>query len=104
MLVAKPAPKYNGRVAALSYFSDTSPEAEAVLVALLRQAAPWRKWEMVGEMNAAVRLLALEGLRRRFPQAGEAELRRRLADLLLGPALAEKAYGPLIVTASDDNA
>lgn len=88
----------------LSYFSDTTPEAEAVLLALLRQASPWRKLEMVGEMNAAVRLLALQGLRHRFPQAGEAELRRRLADLLLGPDLAEKAYGPLIMTESNDNA
>jgi hypothetical protein len=88
----------------LSYFSDTASEAEAVLMALLRQASPWRKLEMVGEMNAAVRLLALEGLRRRFAQAGEAELRRRLADILLGPTLAEKAYGPLVVTESDDNA
>lgn len=75
--------------------SDTDPQAEAVLRELLRQAPAWRKLEMVGELNAAMRTMALAGLRQRHPQAGEAELRRRLADLLLGPKLAMRAYGPL---------
>jgi len=34
-------------------------------------------------------------LRARFPQDSAAQLRRRLADLWLGPELAAKAYGPL---------
>ncbi len=38
--------------------------------------------------------LALAGLRNRHPQAGEAEIRRRLMDLLLGEELAAKVYGP----------
>jgi hypothetical protein len=76
-------------------FSDTSPEAEAVLIALLRQAPSWRKIEMVGELNAAVRQFALSGLRERYPEADLPEIRRRLADLLLGEELAEKVYGPL---------
>jgi hypothetical protein len=75
-------------------FSDTSPEAEAVLIQLLREMPPWRKLEMVGRLNATARTLALSGLKSRRPEAGEAELRQRLADLLLGPELAEKAYGP----------
>ncbi len=76
-------------------FSDTSPEAEAILIGLLRQAPPWRKIEMVGELNAAIRELALSGLHERHPQADSSEIQRRLADLLLGAELAEKAYGPL---------
>jgi hypothetical protein len=40
------------------------------------------------------RRLALAGLRERFPNASESELRRRLATLLLGPELAAKVYGP----------
>lgn len=76
-------------------FPDTRPEAEAVLLDLLRKAPPWRKLHMVAEMNQAVRTLALSGLRRRYPDASPEELRRRLADILLGPELAEKAYGPL---------
>jgi hypothetical protein len=36
------------------------------------------------------------GLRQRFPQAEDAELRRCLADLLLGPDLARKVCSELI--------
>ncbi|MFW6161847.1 MAG: hypothetical protein ACODAJ_03705 [Planctomycetota bacterium] len=64
-----------------------------MLIALLRAAPTWRRLQMVGEMNEAVRTLALSGLRRRHPNASPQELRRRLADLLLGPELAERAYG-----------
>ena len=76
-------------------FPDTQPEAERVLIELLRQAPPWRKLDMVGQLNRTVRTLALSGLRQRHPQASPGELRRRLADLLLGPELAARAYGPL---------
>ena len=75
-------------------FSDTQPEAERVLVELLRQASVSRKLEMLGQMNATARQLALQGLRARHPEATEAQLRRYLADLLLGPELAARAYGP----------
>ena len=74
---------------------DTRPEAEAVLIKLLRQAPPWRKLHMVGQLNQTVRTLALSGLRQRYPEATDQELRRRLADLLLGPELAAQVYGPL---------
>jgi hypothetical protein len=74
---------------------DTQPEAEAVLIELLRQAPPWRKLYMVDQLNQTVRTLALSGLRQRHPDATPQELRRRLADLLLGPDLAAQAYGPL---------
>ena len=76
-------------------FSDTSPAAEQVQMELLRRAPTGRKLYMVAQMNLTVRRLALSGLRERYPLAGEAELRRRLADLLLGPELAAKVYGPL---------
>ena len=75
-------------------FPDTRPEAEAVLIGLLRQAPPWRKLAMVGQLNQAVRTLALSGLRTRHPEATSQELRRRLADLLLGSDLAAQVYGP----------
>ena len=76
-------------------FSDTAHEAEAVLIRLLRQAPPWRKLEMVDELNQSVKLLALAGLRQRFPQEDDERIRRRLADLLLGEEMALKVYGPL---------
>lgn len=64
-------------------------------IALLRRAPAWRKLEMLGQMNEAVRILTLSGLRQRYPQATHDELRRRLADLILGPDLAARVYGPL---------
>ncbi len=85
-------------------FSDTDPQAETIYLELLRQAPAWRKLEMIGQLNEAVRILALAGLRQRHPKAGEAELRRRLADLYLGPDLAARAYGPLEVQEKDDDA
>ena len=76
-------------------FSDTRREAEQVLINLLRGASVTRKLEMLGQMNAAARQLALQGLQARHPGATEAQLQRYLADLLLGPELAARAYGPL---------
>lgn len=76
-------------------FSDTEPEAEQVLIDLLRRASVSRKLEMLGQMNATARQLALQGLRARHPGATEAQLQRYLADLLLGSELAARAYGSL---------
>jgi hypothetical protein len=58
---------------------------------------PWRKMALVGEMSRTVRTLALAGLRQRHPDDTSAQRQRRLADLLLGPDLAAKVYGPLPV-------
>ena len=76
-------------------YSDTHPKIEALQIQLLRQATPTRKMEMLAQLNASARTLALTGLRSRYPQAGEAELRRRLAGLLLGEELARKVYGEI---------
>ena len=75
--------------------SDTHPAAERVQIELMRQAPPWRKLHMLGQLNQTVKLMALSGLRRRYPQASEKELHRRLADLLLGAELAARVYGPI---------
>jgi hypothetical protein len=74
---------------------DTQPAAEAVLIELLRRASPARKIAMVLSANRTARELALAGLRERHPADSTAQLRRRLADLWLGPELAAKAYGPM---------
>jgi hypothetical protein len=81
-------------------FSDTGPEAEQVLIDLLRDASVTRKLEMLGQMNAAAHQFARQGLRARHPAATDAQLQRHLADLLLGPELAARAYGPLPSEAS----
>jgi hypothetical protein len=76
-----------------AYYSDTHPKMEALQIQLLRQASPTRKMNMLAQLNASARLLALTGLRSQYPQASEAELRRKLAGLLLGDELARKMYG-----------
>ena len=75
--------------------SDTHPKMEALQIQLMRQASPTRKMHMLAQLNASARTLALTGLRSRFPQASEAELRRRLAALVLGEELARKIYGEI---------
>ena len=74
-------------------FSDTHPKMEALQIQLWREASPLRKMNMLAQLNASARMLALTGLRAQYPQAGEAELRRKLAALILGEDLARKVYG-----------
>lgn len=76
-------------------FSDTHPKMEALQIQLWRQASPTRKMKMLAQLNKSAHVLALTGLRSQYPHAGEAELRRRLAGLLLGEELARKVYGEL---------
>jgi hypothetical protein len=85
--------QYNDGMSAFS--SDTRPEAEVVLIHLLRETPSWRKIEMVGQMNATVRTIMISGLKNRYPHDPPELLHRRLADLLLGPRLAMRVYGPL---------
>lgn len=76
-------------------YTDTHPQIEALQIELWRRASPTHKMNMLAQLNASARMLALTGLRSRHPQASEAELRRRLADLLLGEDLARKVYGDM---------
>ncbi len=68
---------------------------ETLQIRLLRQAPPWRKLEMVWQLNAAVQALALSGLMARYPEDSPAKIRCRLAGLLLGEELATRVYGSL---------
>jgi hypothetical protein len=58
--------------------SDTSPEAENVLIDLYRRLPPARKMKQVLDLNRTVELLALVDVRRRHPDADEREQRLRL--------------------------
>lgn len=62
---------------------DTTPEAEQVLRELLRRAPLWKRAEQWSNLILARRDLILTDLRRRYPQADAAELRKRLAARLL---------------------
>jgi hypothetical protein len=68
---------------------------EDLQIQLLRHATAARKMEMLTELNASARMLAMSGLRSQFPEANEAELRRRLAGVLLGEDMARRVYGEI---------
>jgi hypothetical protein len=74
---------------------DTSEDAQAVQIAIFRSMNPAQKVALVEDANRTSRALALTGLRSRHPGASTEEIHRRLMDLILGPELAEAAYGPL---------
>ncbi len=77
-----------------SDLTDTSPEVEALQLKYLRQASPARKLELLAQINDTVRALALAGWRIHHPDDPPEMIKRRLADLVLGEALAQKVYGP----------
>jgi hypothetical protein len=77
------------------YISDTRPEAEAVLIDLLRQAPSWRKIRMMEQLNQQMRALSLAGVQARHPNADETEVQRELAAIWLGPELAAQISGSL---------
>ena len=81
--------------------SDTRPEIAALQRRLMLQIGPARKMAMLGQMNQTVKVLALSGLRSRYPTGSPEMLRRRLADLVLGPTLAHLVYGPITGKGSD---
>ncbi len=63
---------------------DTSPEAQAVLLRLQREMPVWRKWELMDDLIRTERMFAWAGLKRRHPDASEAEFWRCMTGLLLG--------------------
>ena len=73
---------------------DTSPEAAKVQLEIYRDMTAERKLELVEDANHTARELALAGLAQRYPDDSLELLHRRLFDLVLGPELAERAYGP----------
>lgn len=75
--------------------TDTDADAHRILIDLMRRSAGWRKLQLADQLHQSLRMLALAGLRARHPGASQEELRRRLADVLLGAELAERVYGPL---------
>jgi hypothetical protein len=73
--------------------SDTSPEAERVLIEGYRKMPGWQKLQRVQALNQLAQQLALLDIRRRHSQASERELQLRLASRWLEPELMRQAFG-----------
>jgi hypothetical protein len=74
-------------------FSDTHPKMEALQIEFIRRMPAWKKLAMVDSLNETVKTLALSGVRERHPDATPQQIKRMLADLILGTDLAQKVYG-----------
>jgi len=72
---------------------DTSPEAEAIIIAGYRRMSPTEKLERVRQMTQAVQQMALTRLREQYPEATERELVLRLASLWIPRDLMIRAFG-----------
>jgi hypothetical protein len=73
--------------------SDTDPEVERKLIELTRAMPDWKKIEQVFSLIETTRALSMVGLRERYPQASEEELKKRLAALVLDRETVIKVYG-----------
>lgn len=71
---------------------DTSPEARDVMVATLRQMTPAQKLARLEALNRSVEELARTGIRMRYPNACEQEIRYRLASMWLDRETMRKVF------------
>lgn len=74
-------------------FPDTHPEIEALQIDLIRRMPPKRKMAVIDSLNETVRTLAVSAIKQRHPDATPEQVRRMLAEALLGAELAAKVYG-----------
>jgi len=72
------------------FSEDTSPEAERVLVGLLRARPPAERLSSVFHLNALARSLTFAGLRDRNPGASNDEIEVLYAGMDLGRQLAAR--------------
>jgi len=73
--------------------SDTDAETERVMIELVRAMPDWKKIEQVFSMIETTRALSIAGLRARYPEASEEELKKRYAALVLDRETVIKVYG-----------
>lgn len=68
----------------MPYPSDTSAEAEQILIEVYRRLSPGQKWLQLGEMYRDAKLLHAAGVRLRNPNATPAEIHVAWMDVNLG--------------------
>lgn len=73
--------------------SDTSPEAMARYVELLRAQSPVDRLRTASALTMAVRRLAETGIRQQHPNASDEEVRVRLAVRIYGREVASRLFG-----------
>ncbi len=74
---------------------DTDPDAGARYAARLRALGPAERLAIVAGLDRGVRTLAEAGIRERHPNAGDDEVRCRLAVRIYGREVARRIFGVL---------
>ena len=77
------------RMSATEYLNDTSPDAQAMQLDLLRHMTPQERIEKMCALSQSLREMAFQAIRRRHPQLDEAEVRLKFIDLTYGQTLAD---------------
>jgi hypothetical protein len=73
--------------------SDTSTAVMEMMIERWRTMSPAEKFQAVAAANQASEAMSAAGVRRRYPTADEAEVRRRVIALRLGRELSVAVYG-----------
>jgi hypothetical protein len=74
--------------------TDTSDAALRAQIEAARRLGPEGRLSVAVELSEETRRIAVEGVMRRHPEYDLARARREVARLLIGPALAERVWGP----------
>jgi len=71
------------------YTTDTSPEAYAVQLELLRRLSPNQRLSKAFALSRQVKRMAMEAIRRRHPELEEDAIRLKFIELTYGKDLAD---------------
>lgn len=74
-------------------FSDTHPTVERMQIEIIRRMPSWKKFAMVDDLNETVKAFAISGIKQSHPDATPEQIKRLLAERMLGVELAKKVYG-----------
>ena len=71
------------------YTTDTSPEAYAVQLELIRRMSPLQRLKKTFALSRQVKQMALNAIRRRHPEFDEDEVRLKFIEVTYGKTLAD---------------
>ena len=72
---------------------DTTPEAQRMHFELMRRLPGWKRLTVAFDLTQALRELVMADIRRRYPAASDAEIRRRFIARVLPRKDVIRAYG-----------
>ena len=72
------------------YTTDTSPQAYAVQLELLRQMSPLQRLQKAFSLSRQVKQMTMNAIRRRHPDFDEDAIRFKFIELVHGKALADE--------------